>query len=165
MKEGLYSCSSQSIQPMVGVCLVHVHFLGNVISSSLSGVHSWPSQRMPGLYALGDRQSLYHQLIFTVFSHEENWIIESGKGNIGRPGGRQPISTDRDGSHSVVIPREGAAGWEAPCWSEEGEVGALKLTPNSAPVSCATLGKLLHLSAPQSPPCYTGPLHRCCVLL
>lgn len=52
---------------------------------------------------------------------------------------------DRDCSHSTVIPGEG---WEAPSWSEEGEEGALKLAPTSAPVSCATLDELLILLAP-----------------
>lgn len=55
---------------------------------------------------------------------------------------------DRDGSHSMVMPGEGVTGWEAPCWSEEGEEGALKLAPTSAPVSCATLDELLILLSP-----------------
>lgn len=59
MKYGLYS-SSQYVQPMGRVCLVHVHFMSNIPSSSPYGVHFWYSERMPGLHVLGDQLSLHN---------------------------------------------------------------------------------------------------------
>lgn len=68
MKYGLYS-SSQCVQRVGGVCLVRVHFMRNITSSSPYGVHFCYSKRMSGLHVPGNQLSLYNQFIYTMLSH------------------------------------------------------------------------------------------------